>query len=168
MTMRKLVSLPVLMVLLATFAFAQGAATGDLHVTVKDPKGNVVTNATVTARNQAKGCGAFWQLANGQGNYRVLLLPPATYWSRVEATGFAKVEDENVSVTVGQMAQLPVALSVAAEPRSGQRQRHAELVETQRSSSTTDTIEPAAHRQSADQRPQLHQFRAYRLAGAAR
>ena len=32
------------------FAFAQGADTGDLHVTVKDPKGNVVANATVTVR----------------------------------------------------------------------------------------------------------------------
>src|SRR5712692_404898 len=42
-------------VVLTTFAFAQGAATGDLHVTVRDQKGGAVTNATVTAREQAKG-----------------------------------------------------------------------------------------------------------------
>ena len=36
-------------------SFAQGAATGDLHVSVRDPKENVVTNATVTVRDVAKG-----------------------------------------------------------------------------------------------------------------
>ena len=42
--------------LLSAMAFAQGgAATGDLHVTVKDPQGNFVTNATVTVRDSAKG-----------------------------------------------------------------------------------------------------------------
>jgi len=55
MTMRKLVSLIVLMLALSAFGFAQGAATGDLHVTVKDPKGSVVTDATVTVRDLAKG-----------------------------------------------------------------------------------------------------------------
>jgi hypothetical protein len=54
MTMRKLVSLIVLMLALSTFGFAQGAATGDLHVTVKDPKGSVVTGAMVTVRDPAK------------------------------------------------------------------------------------------------------------------
>ena len=49
-----LVSLFVL--LLSVIANAQGGvATGDLHVTVKDPKGNVVTNATVTVQDVAKG-----------------------------------------------------------------------------------------------------------------
>src|ERR1019366_3612683 len=38
----------VMFLLVRQSAFAQGAATGDLHVSVKDPKGNVVTNATVT------------------------------------------------------------------------------------------------------------------------
>jgi hypothetical protein len=39
----------------ATLAFGQGVATGDLHVTVKDPQGNLVTSATVTVRDEAKG-----------------------------------------------------------------------------------------------------------------
>src|ERR1700737_2492062 len=42
--------------LLSALAFGQGgSATGDLHVTVKDPKGNLVNNATVTVKDQAKG-----------------------------------------------------------------------------------------------------------------
>jgi len=54
MNTRQFVSLASLMLLLTTFAFSQGAATGDLHVTVRDPKGDVVTNATVTARDEAR------------------------------------------------------------------------------------------------------------------
>ena len=45
----------IIFLLIAQFGFAQGAATGDLHVTVKDPKGNVVTNAVVTVKDVAKG-----------------------------------------------------------------------------------------------------------------
>jgi hypothetical protein len=48
--MRKLVSLASVL-LFANLCFGQGSATGDLHVTVKDPKGNFVTNATVTAKD---------------------------------------------------------------------------------------------------------------------
>ncbi len=139
MTMRKLVSLAVLMMLLSTFGFAQGAATGDLHVTVKDPKGNLVTNATVTARDQAKGVERSG-VGNGQGEYRILLLPPAPYVVTVEASGFAKATVENVVITVGQMADLPVSLSVAGTQEVVNVSSTAELIETQRSSST-DTIE---------------------------
>jgi len=42
------VSLSLLVLFLSSIAFGQGgAATGDLQVTVKDPKGNLVANATV-------------------------------------------------------------------------------------------------------------------------
>ena len=44
--------LSLLILVLSCIAFGQGGvATGDLHVTVKDPKGGVVTNATVTVRD---------------------------------------------------------------------------------------------------------------------
>ena len=86
MTMRKLVSLVVLMLLLTAFGFAQGVATGDLHVTVKDPKGNLVTNATVTVRDQAKGLERS-ATGNSQGEYRILLLPPGTYQVAVRSHG---------------------------------------------------------------------------------
>ena len=68
----------------AASVIAQGAATGDLHVTVRDPKGGIVTNATVTARDQAR---AFERstTANVEGEYRLLALPPGTYTVRVEA-----------------------------------------------------------------------------------
>jgi len=41
----------------ATISPAQNAATSELHVTVKDPKGAVVTNATVAARDEGNRAG---------------------------------------------------------------------------------------------------------------
>ena len=39
--------------LLSCLVFGQGGvATGDLHVTVKDPKGSLVTNATVSSERR--------------------------------------------------------------------------------------------------------------------
>jgi hypothetical protein len=139
MKMRNTVSLAFLILLLPTLIFAQGAASGDLHVTVRDPKGSLVTNATVTVRDQAR---AFERstTTNTDGEYRILALPPGKYTVRVEASGFAKTEATGVPITVGQMAELPVTLSVAGEQTVINVSSAAEVVETQRSSST-DTIE---------------------------
>ena len=139
MTMRNLVSLTVLMLALSTFGLAQGATTGDLHLTVKDPSGNLVTNATVAARDQAKGLERSVS-GNGQGEYRVILLPPAIYQVTVEAAGFAKTTIDNVVITVGQVVDLPVALAVAGAQVVVNVSSAAELIETSRTS-TTDTIE---------------------------
>ena len=123
----------------ATGVFAQGAATGDLHVTVKDQKESVIANATVTASDQAR---AFERstTTNTDGEYRILALPPGTYTVTVGAAGFAKSTIGNVAITVGQMADLPVVLGVAGSQELVTVNSEAELVETQRTSST-DTIE---------------------------
>jgi hypothetical protein len=127
-----------LLVLVGQLAFAQGAASGDLHVTVKDQKGNSVANATVTVRDPDKGLertGA----GDGQGGYSVHLLPPGTYSVRVEAPGFAKTDVTGVSVTVGGQAELPVTLTVSGGKEVIEVNSEAALVETT-TSSTTDTI----------------------------
>jgi hypothetical protein len=125
--------------LLSSFAFGQGgAATGDLHVTVKDPKGNVVTNATVTVGDVAKGVERT-ATSDGEGGYNVRQLPPGTYNVTVVAAGFGKAEARDVSVTVGGLVELPVALSVATGREVVEVSSQAELVETSRTS-TTDTI----------------------------
>jgi len=118
---------------------AQNAATSELHVTVRDPKGALVTNATVAVRNEGK---AFQRStsANSDGEYRVLALPPGTYSVTVEAPGFASAEVKDVTVTVGQSAELPVALAVSGEKTSITVTAEAALVETTRTS-TTETID---------------------------
>ncbi|MGB8061597.1 MAG: carboxypeptidase regulatory-like domain-containing protein [Candidatus Sulfotelmatobacter sp.] len=133
------VSLSLAVLLLSTIAFAQGGvATGDLHVSVKDPKGNVVTNATVTVQDVAKGLERT-ATSDGQGGYSARLLPPGNYTVSVTTPGFTKVESTGVAITVGGLVELPVVLSVAGGKEVVEVSSQAELVETSRSS-TTDTI----------------------------
>jgi hypothetical protein len=110
--MRKFFALVIFSLLLNVLCFGQGAATGDLHVTVKDPKGNVVTNATITVRDPAKGFERS-SGANTEGEYRIMALPPGKYTVTVDAPGFAKAEFTNATVTVGELGELPVTLGVA-------------------------------------------------------
>ncbi|MEY2412623.1 MAG: hypothetical protein QOD84_1229 [Acidobacteriaceae bacterium] len=133
-----LVWLPLLFLLLTALSFSQSVATGDLHVVVKDPKGAIVAGAAVTASDEGQG---FTRTASGdtEGDYRILALPPGSYEVVVNAQGFAKFT-ANVTITVGQVAEVPVALSVAGTQETVEVSSAAELVETQRSS-TTDTVD---------------------------
>jgi len=140
MNSKSKVLLALLLALLCpVLAFAQGAATGDLHVTVKDEKGSLVTNATVTAREQNKGFERATTL-NNDGEYRLLSLPPGMYTVTVSAPGFGKYETADQQVTVGQMRDLPVTLQVGSVQTIVSVSSQAELVETTRSS-TTNTID---------------------------
>ncbi len=135
----KAVSLSFFFLLISAAASGQGgAATGDLRVTVKDPTGNMVANATVIARDIAKGLERI-ATGDGQGGYTFRLLPPGSYSVAVETKGFTKVENTGVIVTVGALVELPVALSIAGTSEVVEVNSQAELVETSRSS-TTDTI----------------------------
>ena len=132
-------SISMVVLLFSSVAFSQGGvATGDLHVTVKDPKGSLVINATVTVSDVDKGLvrGA---TGDGQGGYNARQLAPGTYTVKVEAAGFGKVEAKDVGVTVGGLVELPVALALATGKEVVEVSSQAELVETSRTS-TTDTI----------------------------
>ena len=88
------------------------ATTGDIEGRVLDPNGAVVPNATVTARNEATG---FERSANtdGDGNYRIILLPPGTYSIEATAGGFNKTGASAVQVTVGSRTALDLNLAAA-------------------------------------------------------
>ncbi len=130
----------LLLALIGTgLAFAQGSASGDLHVTVKDQKGAMVTNAVVTAREQAKAFERSTTL-NTDGEYRLVSLPPGVYTVTIEAPGFSKTEAKDQAVTVGQMKDLPVTLNISGAATVVTVSSEADLVETTRSS-TTDTID---------------------------
>jgi hypothetical protein len=136
--MSRLCSLAFAILLLQLSAAAQGAASGDLHVLVKDPSGRLVTNAIVSAEEQAKGFVRSTNV-NQDGEYRLLNLPPGQYTVLVQAPGFAKAEARDIAITVGQLAELSIALSLAGREEMVTVNSAAELVETTRSS-TTDTI----------------------------
>ena len=135
----RVVSVSFFVLLFSVIANAQGGvATGDLRVTVKDPKGSMVTGATVTAQDVAKGLERT-ATSDGQGGYSARQLPPGTYTVTVEVPGFTKVQNSGVSITVGGLVELPVTLSVAGGKEVVEVSSQAELIETSRSS-TTDTI----------------------------
>jgi hypothetical protein len=139
MVLRKLLSVSCLVVMLAVLGFAQGAATGDLRITVRDPKGDLVTNANLTLRDETRGLERSTS-ENSEGQYHFLLLPPGQYTVTVQAPGFATASVKEVAITVGQLAELPVTLAVAGAQEVVDVTSAAELVETQRTSST-DTID---------------------------
>ena len=135
----KATSLSIFVLLFTAICFGQGGvATGDLRVTVKDPTGNLITNATVSAKDLAKGLvrGAN---SDGEGGYSIRLLPPGTYSVTIDATGFTGILDTGVVITVGGLVELPITLSVATGKEVVEVSSQAELVETSRSS-TTNTI----------------------------
>jgi hypothetical protein len=128
-----------LLLLLSAICFGQGgAATGDLHVTVKDPRGNLVANAKITVRDAAKGLERT-ATGDGQGGYSAQLLPPGTYTVTIDAPGFSGMLSTGVVITVGGLVELPVMLAVATGKEVVEVSAQAELVETSRSS-TTNTI----------------------------
>jgi hypothetical protein len=128
----------MLLALFTASAVAQ-VATADLHVGVKDANGAVVKNATVTVRNTAQGLERT-QTANVDGEYPFRALPPGHYEVTVTAPNFGKAVAPDVVITVGQVAELPVKLDLATVTSEVTVSTEAELVETQRSSSST-TIE---------------------------
>jgi hypothetical protein len=128
-----------LFVLSAVFTFAQNSATADFRVTVRDEKGSVVTNATVTARDESKGVERV-TTTNNNGEYRLLQLPPGTYTIVVEAAGFGKSEVPNQTVTVGQARDLPITLKVAGTQTVVTVSSESDLIETTRSQ-TTNTVD---------------------------
>jgi hypothetical protein len=133
---RFLVAVPVLMGLLSMNVAAQSVATAELHVTVKDSSGRMVTAAKVTVRDESRGLER--TLQNGpDGDYPFLSLPPGQYTVTVEAEGFAKATAVGVRVTVGQSAQLPISLNVAGRATEVTVSGETEMVETQQTSVST-------------------------------
>jgi hypothetical protein len=134
----RICSLVALAIIFCSTAYGQGVASGDLHVTVRDPKGSFVPNATVRALDEAKGT-EHTASGNAVGEYSVLALPPASYSVTVSAPGFATATASHVVITVGGSAELPISLKVASTSETVEVSSEADLVETTRTS-TTDTV----------------------------
>ena len=133
---RKLFCLLSMCVLLCAGVLAQNIATANLRGVVRDQNGAVLQNAKVTARLAAQNLERTTQ-SNNTGEYVLLNLPPGSYTIQVEAPGFAKLLQNQVVLTLGQDAELPVNMKVAAATEEVTVESTAELIETQRSSEST-------------------------------
>ncbi|MDQ2856200.1 MAG: TonB-dependent receptor [Acidobacteriota bacterium] len=96
----------------AVLAQSQSDAA-DLRGYVRDQQGAVVANATVTARNPARNQSRT-TTTNEEGFYQLVNLTPGDYDVTVEAASFKKALLPAVKLTIGQRADLDVALETGS------------------------------------------------------
>jgi hypothetical protein len=133
---QRLAILSLVLLLTTAGAFAQTAATADLRGTVKDPNGAVITNATVTLRDDAKGIERTVQ-TSATGEYVLLSVPPGRYTLTVTAKGFSKLVAKGVTLTVGQAAEYPVTMQLATAETEITVTGEPQLIETAKTSTST-------------------------------
>jgi len=142
----KLVSIGVftlLVVLTITGAYGQSqATTGNIEGRIVDSNGAVVPNASVKATNQDTGLEKS-ATADGDGNYRVVFLPPGKYTVSATAPGFGDVKSSDVTVTVGGKTTLDVSLSPAGVSNNQVTVTSESTIETTRTSISTTVDQKA-------------------------
>jgi len=121
-------------------AFGQ-VTKGTVRGTVTDPNGGVVGGATVTALNQ--NTGATTQTAtSAEGIYVLPELAPGQYTVTVETTaGFSKKAVKDVTVSLGQSTDLPIALAVGSPTEVVTVTSNGEELITRDQSQVSTTIE---------------------------
>jgi hypothetical protein len=120
----------------AIIVFGQSATTATIVGQVVDPQGAVVSNATVTATNQATGIGRTASTTS-TGNYTIPNLPPGRYNVKVEAKGFATGEANNIILNLGDQRDLGMKLRLAGSTESVEVTTEAPLIETTRTDVST-------------------------------
>lgn len=97
----------------SVLAFGQ-QQTGTLRGTVSDPNGQVVAGATITAKNQASGVTSSTLQTSDDGTFVITNLTPGKYNLTVEQSGFKKKSVVDITVSLGAVAEVNVALEVGA------------------------------------------------------
>jgi hypothetical protein len=94
-------------------AFGQ-QVTGSIAGTITDQKGGLVNTATVKAINVDTGFSRSAS-ANSVGEFRIDYLPVGKYKVEVQAAGFERFVQQNISLNVDQTLTLEVKLTVGAQ-----------------------------------------------------
>lgn len=94
--------------------FAQSTSGGGIKGLVTDQNGAVVRGAQVTASNVNTGVQTSTK-SNGSGEYVLQPLQAGTYIVEVTATGFQRLQQENVVVDNATVLGLPLKLTVGGE-----------------------------------------------------
>lgn len=107
----------LLVLALSAVAFAQSTTTGSIGGVVSNPNKEVVSGASVTAKNLGtnKEDAA---TTDDTGRFKVANLQPGIYSLTVNSAGFSPLTVDNVTVEIGRETTLEVSLSVG--PVTGQ------------------------------------------------
>lgn len=117
---------------LTTPAGAQ-VATAELSGTVIDASGAAVSNAKVAATNNGTNR-VYETVSNPTGTFVIQLLPPGEYTITVEAQGFRKIVQRNVTLQINQQAGLDFTLQVGQVTEQVEVTAQAPLLESESSS----------------------------------
>ncbi len=101
----------VFLFLVAAASSLAQQVTATLSGTITDTSGAAIPNATVTAQNADTGYVAH-ATTNGQGEYRIDLLPVGSYSVTVDATGFKKFIRNGIVLELGQSPSINAQLAI--------------------------------------------------------
>ncbi len=104
------IALAVGLLAAAPLAGAQETTTGSLQGQVIDAQNLAVPGATVTVLSDQ---GARTYVTDGNGRFFAPYLPPGMYTVRAELLGFRTVEQQDISVRLGQRLELSLVLTIA-------------------------------------------------------
>lgn len=110
--MKKIGLYAVLLLVFSIVAPAQDITSATIQGTVTDEQGAVVPGATVEARNVDTNFSRSFT-TDSDGRFVLLTLPPGRYVVSVTKTGFAKLNQENIELTVGRQLSLDLTLRVS-------------------------------------------------------
>ena len=106
--------------------------------TVVDPSGAAVPSAKVSIV-QTETNFHYESIANNEGIYRVQSLPPGLHTVTLEAQGFKRLVQENITLRVGDVLPVNATLQVGAVTDSVEVKAQSTLLETETSSTGTVT-----------------------------
>jgi hypothetical protein len=138
-TGRSLLAVCILFLCAGSVALAQ-AGRGSISGLVTDTGGAVISGAQVVLRNPATG-GTQHTLTSSAGLYTFISLNPGVYQVTVSQTGFKSVAEDKITVTVDQVTEVNITLSVGAISETLTVTAGADLVEP--SNSTVGSLIPA-------------------------
>lgn len=101
----------VFVVMCAVSAMAQSTVTGAISGTVTNPNKEVVSGATVTAKNNGTNKETT-ATTDDNGGFKLNNLNPGTYTVTVNGSGFAPMTNESVVVEVGRATTMEVGLNL--------------------------------------------------------
>jgi hypothetical protein len=134
--MRRIKELALLLMLLLAvrveLVFPQASvSTSEIRGQIIDPNGAAIAGATITVTEITKGT-TRTVTSDENGTYVILSLQPGIYNMKVEGPGFVTHNLTNIHLNVGQVANLPVTLSVGGVQAEVNVAAGAEVVEVER------------------------------------
>lgn len=132
----------VALVLLAAVSLtsAQSLAGGAIEGTVTDASGAVVPGVKVTVLNSATGA-TQETTSNADGLFQFPVLAAGNYKLTASKSGFATVQQNNVSLNVGGKLNLPISMPVASKGESVTVTSEVPVIETTRTQVSSNVNE---------------------------